>query len=84
MVADSEAIHWRYKPMTTFSMLMAPRKTRKEGNVVISGKGLKSQKEWVMEGEALVTDVPITFLGFVNRETGTIEEESTIGEGDGL
>ena len=22
-VADSEAIHWRYKPMTTFSMLMA-------------------------------------------------------------
>ena len=51
------------------------RKTRKEGNVVISGEGLKSQEEWVMEGEALVTDVPITFLGFVNRETGTIEEE---------
>ena len=51
------------------------RKTRKEGKVVILGEGLKSQKEWVVEGEALVTDVPITFLGFVNRETGTIEEE---------
>jgi len=51
------------------------RKTRKEGNVEISGEGLKSQREWVVEGEALVTDVPITFLGFVNRETGIIEEE---------
>ena len=50
-------------------------KTPKEGNVVISGEGLKSQKEWIVEGEALVTDVPITFLGFVNRETGIIEEE---------
>ena len=41
----------------------------------ISGKGLESQREWNINGEALVTDVPITFLGFVNRETGTIEEE---------
>ncbi|OIR11208.1 MAG: hypothetical protein BEU03_00470 [Marine Group III euryarchaeote CG-Epi6] len=41
----------------------------------ISGKALESQREWNINGEALVTDVPITFLGFVNRETGTIEEE---------
>jgi hypothetical protein len=43
--------------------------------IEITGKGLESQKEWEVEGKALVTDVPITFLGFVNKETGTIEEE---------
>ena len=41
----------------------------------INGKGLESQDSWTIEGEALVTDVPITFLGFVNRITGEIEEE---------
>ena len=50
-------------------------KTLKTGILQISGKGLESQKDWDIEGEALVTDVPITFLGFVNRDTGTIEEE---------
>ena len=50
-------------------------KTLKTGPLEISGKGLESQSEWEITGEALVTDVPITFLGFVNRETGTIEEE---------
>ena len=50
-------------------------KTLKTGELKISGKGLESQKKWEINGEALVTDVPITFLGFVNRETGTIEEE---------
>ena len=50
-------------------------KTHKEGKLQISGKGLDSQYTWDIEGEALVTDVPITFLGFVNRITGVIEEE---------
>ena len=50
-------------------------KTLKTDILEISGKALESQKEWDITGEALVTDVPITFLGFVNRETGTIEEE---------
>ena len=27
-----------------------------------------------MSGRALVTDVPITYLGYVNRDTGVIEE----------
>ena len=51
------------------------RKTHQEGQMTMWGKGLKSQKEWIVEGKTLVTDVPITFLGFVNRKTGTIEEE---------
>ena len=50
-------------------------KTHQKGGLTITGKGLQSQEEWIVEGEALVTDVPITFLGFVNRNTGTIEEE---------
>ena len=54
---------------------LTSNKTLKTEILEISGKGLESQKEWDITGEALVTDVPITFLGFVNRETGTIEEE---------
>ena len=50
-------------------------KTHQKGQLHISGKGLDSQDTWEIEGEALVTDVPITFLGFVNRITGVIEEE---------
>ena len=50
-------------------------KSVQKGDLIINGKGLKSQNEWIVEGEALVTDVPITFLGFVNRNTGVIEEE---------
>ena len=38
------------------------------------GKGLPSQIEWTVRGRALVTDVPITYLGYVNRDTGIIEE----------
>ena len=50
-------------------------KKYQEGMCEIVGRGLKSQREWRLEGEALVTDVPITFLGYVNRETGEIEDE---------
>ena len=50
-------------------------KTHQKGNLEIKGKGLESQDSWTIEGETLVTDVPITFLGFVNRITGEIEEE---------
>ena len=59
---------------TKFKTLIT-NKTLKTGPLEISGKGLESQSEWEITGEALVTDVPITFLGFVNRETGTIEED---------
>ena len=50
-------------------------KTYQKDDLEINGKGLESQNSWSIEGEALVTDVPITFLGFVNRITGEIEEE---------
>ncbi len=50
-------------------------KTHQKSSLEIHGKGLDSQSSWSIQGEALVTDVPITFLGFVNRITGEIEEE---------
>ena len=63
------------KTIKTKNKTLITNKTLKTGPLEISGKGLESQSEWEITGEALVTDVPITFLGFVNRETGTIEEE---------
>ena len=63
------------KSIETKNKTLITNKTLKTGSLESSGKGLESQSKWEITGEALVTDVPITFLGFVNRETGTIEEE---------
>lgn len=49
-------------------------KSHREGECDLLGQGLLSQQDWKVHGRALVTDVPITYLGFVNRETGVIEE----------
>ena len=63
------------REIKTKNKSLISNKILKTGELEIEGKGLESQREWEVSGEALVTDVPITFLGFVNRETGTIEEE---------
>lgn len=39
------------------------------------GHGLPSQNDFEIEGEALVSSAPLTFLGFVNRVTGVVEEK---------
>ena len=49
-------------------------KTRQTGMKTIARSGLSSQGEFSIEGTAMVTDVPITYLGYVNRDTGVIEE----------
>ena len=49
-------------------------KTHQISSFETSGKGIPSQEEWEVSGKALVTDVPITYLGYVNRDTGVIEE----------
>ncbi len=48
------------------------------------GSGLPSQADFSLSGEALVTDAPITFLGYVNRVTGVIEEEGHPADGQSL
>ena len=45
-----------------------------KGDFSTEGRGIPSQDEWSVTGKALVTDVPITYLGYVNRDTGVIEE----------
>ena len=49
-------------------------KTLQDGLPTINGSGLNSQDDFCIEGRAMVTDVPITYLGYVNRDTGVIEE----------
>ena len=49
-------------------------KTHRGGDFSTSGRSLPSQNAWSTKGKALVTDVPITYLGYVNRDTGVIEE----------
>ena len=53
---------------------MHTAKTPQESPFSTTGKGIPSQSEWEVSGRALVTDVPITYLGYVNRDTGVIEE----------
>jgi predicted aconitase with swiveling domain len=55
------------KPLTT-------NKVHRDGDFSTSGRSLPSQSAWNTQGKALVTDVPITYLGYVNRDTGVIEE----------
>ena len=53
----------------------ASSKTYQSGDCKINGGGLNSQKDWVVEGRAMVSDVAITYLGYVNRDSGVIEEK---------
>src|SRR3972149_9857588 len=41
----------------------------------LKGDGLRSFKNTIAEGQALVTDSPITFLGFVDHITGKIVQK---------
>ena len=49
-------------------------KTYQTGKITLRGESLPSQNEWEINGKALVTDVPITYLGYVNRDSGVIED----------
>ena len=41
----------------------------------IKGLGLRSMKNVSIEGEVLLTDKPITFLGFVDKDSGKIVDK---------
>jgi predicted aconitase/predicted aconitase with swiveling domain len=49
-----------------------------------TGHGLPSQTDFIVTGEAFVTGTPITLLGFVNRETGVIEEPGHPADGQSM
>lgn len=54
------------------------------GEFLSHGRGLPSQADFTVRGQAFVTDEPITFLGFVNRQTGVIEEPGHPADGHTL
>ncbi|MFQ5398191.1 MAG: aconitase X [Anaerolineae bacterium] len=54
------------------------------GPFTAAGHGLPSQSDFTVTGEAFVSEAPITFLGFVNRETGVIEEPGHPADGRSL
>ena len=58
-------------PRLSLSMLL---QRHQSGECSLIGGGLNSQGDWEVEGIAMVTDVPITYLGYVNRDSGVIEE----------
>ncbi len=49
-----------------------------------TGNGLPSQTDFDVTAEAFVTDTPITLLGFVNRQTGVIEEDGHPANGESM
>ena len=50
------------------------RITKTETGVRYIGKRLTSQSSWTLSGQGLVTQAPITWLGYVDRFDGTITE----------
>jgi predicted aconitase/predicted aconitase with swiveling domain len=72
-------------PNSTHTPDVAPQPDR-QANVPESaiGQGLPSQSDFTIVGEAIVTTTPITFLGYVNRETGVIEEEGHPANGQSM
>lgn len=65
-------------PRPTLSAKAQPQhassKTLQTSNAILNGAPLQSQGDFCVTGPAMVTDVPITYLGYVNRDTGVIEE----------
>ncbi|MDA0715305.1 MAG: aconitase X [archaeon] len=55
--------------------ILQTTKVHQSNSYSSDGQGLLSQNDFSIVGKALVTDVPITFLGYVNPDTGIIEEE---------
>ncbi len=49
-----------------------------------AGSGLPSQADFDIVGEAFVTNAPITLLGYVNRESGIIEEAGHPADGQSM
>lgn len=49
-------------------------KSSRSGEYSAHGNGLSSQDDFTITGRAMSTDVAITYLGYVNRDTGVIEE----------
>ncbi len=59
-------------------------KVKQNGDYLAHGNGLSSQGDFTITGRALSTDVAITYLGYVNRDTGVIEETGHPLDGEAI
>ncbi len=62
----------------------AGEKNEARGSFSAAGSGLPSQGDFELRGEAFVSAAPVTFLGYVNRETGEIEEAGHPRDGQSM
>lgn len=60
------------------------KRTPASGPFSAHGSGLPSQGDFSLRGVAFVSPAPITFLGYVNRESGVIEEPGHPRDGQSL
>jgi predicted aconitase with swiveling domain len=62
----------------------AAEAARADGAFSARGAGLTSQEDFVVRGEAFVSEAPVTFLGYVNRQSGVIEEAGHPRDGQSM
>lgn len=77
-------VQTRPLPQLPHSAATKTRQKQVSGKFEAHGQGLPSQQNFSVTGEAFVTDVPITLLGFVNRKTGVIEEPGHPANGQSM
>ncbi|MDX1688482.1 MAG: aconitase X [Candidatus Promineifilaceae bacterium] len=83
---DVRAAPEKVRPDEGEGLTTAPPRASKEASGPFSaqGHGLPSQEDFTVRGEAFVTERPVTLLGFVNRETGVIEEPGHPADGESM
>ncbi|MFL7839481.1 MAG: aconitase X [Candidatus Promineifilaceae bacterium] len=84
VIAEHEALSMGDKIDKKAEAVHSDEKTAVDGPFSARGSGLPSQSDFVVRGEAFVSPAPVTFLGYVNRETGVIEEEGHPRDGQSM
>ena len=54
------------------------------GSFTAQGQGLPSQTDFHVRGRAFVSPEPVTFLGYVDRESGVVEEQGHPRDGESM
>ncbi len=81
---SAESIPTPPPPSLSPPAAIRPTSANNQAPFTADGQGLPSQGDFTLSGEAFVTATPITFLGYVNRETGVIEEAGHPAHGQSL
>jgi predicted aconitase with swiveling domain len=80
----SKGVGERFDAPTPGPAVVPPPRPLVTGPFAANGRGLPSQGDFCVRAEAFVTHAPITFLGFVNRETAVVEEPGHPADGQSM